>query len=241
MTSRVSTAKAALARSSLPKKSIARRRRAGQSQSGAAAPRSKTWRLNGHPPQTRSVLECGTEFRFGGTGVQQLTFWVRMRLARTHSKTLRAAQSPLCVRRSWSACAPAPLFCSALCAIALALAPNFAAAQEPVLSIENQVSGSNGPNHPTAPQSFSNGRKAHSSTTSASAASAVSGRVVQVSDNTFGLGQALEIVYPDGGHDMITLFPNLPFALFRRTLQCRRHRASQSRRRNPAVRRFGGN
>jgi hypothetical protein len=40
-------------------------------------------------------------------------------------------------------------------------------------------------------------------------------KVVPVTDKTFGLGQALEVAYPEGQRDTIALFPNLPFALIR--------------------------
>ena len=39
-----------------------------------------------------------------------------------------------------------------------------------------------------------------------------------VTDQTFGAGQAIKVSYPDGSEDWITVFPNLPFALFRSSL-----------------------
>jgi hypothetical protein len=36
-----------------------------------------------------------------------------------------------------------------------------------------------------------------------------------VTDKTFGTGQAIKVSYPDGSEDWIMVFPNLPFALFR--------------------------
>src|SRR6266516_1572121 len=39
-----------------------------------------------------------------------------------------------------------------------------------------------------------------------------------VTDQTFGAGQAIQVSYPDGSEDWITVFPNLPFALFRSSL-----------------------
>jgi melibiase-like protein len=42
-------------------------------------------------------------------------------------------------------------------------------------------------------------------------------KVVPVADKTFGNGQAIDVSYPDGCRDRITLFPRLPFALFRST------------------------
>ena len=38
---------------------------------------------------------------------------------------------------------------------------------------------------------------------------------IPVADKTFGPGQSIEISYPNGNQDRITLFPSLPFALFR--------------------------
>ena len=43
-------------------------------------------------------------------------------------------------------------------------------------------------------------------------------KVVMVKDKTFGHGQAIEVTYPNGNRDSITLFPNLPFALVRSSL-----------------------
>lgn len=45
-----------------------------------------------------------------------------------------------------------------------------------------------------------------------------SARIVPKNDKTFGLGEAIEQAYPDGGSDSILLFPRLPFVLFRATL-----------------------
>lgn len=42
--------------------------------------------------------------------------------------------------------------------------------------------------------------------------------MTNITDTTFGAGQAIEVSYPDGGKDRITVFPNLPFALFRSSL-----------------------
>ncbi len=42
--------------------------------------------------------------------------------------------------------------------------------------------------------------------------------VVAVADKTFGPGQAIEVAYPNGNRDTVTLFPHLPFALFRSSL-----------------------
>src|SRR5262245_64405802 len=38
-----------------------------------------------------------------------------------------------------------------------------------------------------------------------------------VGDWIFGEGKAIEVVYPDGSKDSMTLFPHLPFALFSST------------------------
>ena len=43
-------------------------------------------------------------------------------------------------------------------------------------------------------------------------------RVAAVADKIFGAGQAIEVTRADGGSDSITLFPALPFALFRSVL-----------------------
>ena len=43
-------------------------------------------------------------------------------------------------------------------------------------------------------------------------------KLTHVADKTFGPGNAIEITYPDGNRDVITLFPSLPFALFRASL-----------------------
>lgn len=43
-------------------------------------------------------------------------------------------------------------------------------------------------------------------------------KVVDVSDRTFGKGQAIEVAYADGNRDQILLFPGLPFVLFRSSL-----------------------
>jgi len=40
----------------------------------------------------------------------------------------------------------------------------------------------------------------------------------RVSDRTLGQGQAIEVTYPDGYHDGVTLFPGLAFALIRSSL-----------------------
>jgi len=44
-------------------------------------------------------------------------------------------------------------------------------------------------------------------------------RTVKISDRVFGKGKALEAVFPDGHRDQVMLFPDTPFALFRRTLK----------------------
>jgi hypothetical protein len=43
-------------------------------------------------------------------------------------------------------------------------------------------------------------------------------RVIAVADRTFGKGQAIEVVYPEGGRDQVLLFAGLPLVLFRSTL-----------------------
>lgn len=40
----------------------------------------------------------------------------------------------------------------------------------------------------------------------------------EVTDKTFGIGRAVDVSYPDGSKDCIMLFPKLPFALLRSTL-----------------------
>ncbi len=46
-------------------------------------------------------------------------------------------------------------------------------------------------------------------------------QVIAVSDRTFGKGQAIEVSYPDGSSDRISLFPRLSFALFHSRLHNR--------------------
>jgi len=43
-------------------------------------------------------------------------------------------------------------------------------------------------------------------------------RITSVNHPAFGVGQAIEIAYPDSSRDSVMLFPNLPFALVRTTL-----------------------
>jgi hypothetical protein len=46
-------------------------------------------------------------------------------------------------------------------------------------------------------------------------------KVVPVTDKTFGPGQSIEVAYAEGHRDTITLFPDLPFALFRSSIHNR--------------------
>ncbi len=109
--------------------------------------------------------------------------------------------------------------CSVLFLCALALA-SFASAKEPVPSIENQtlqINWSQSSNRATI--FYKPSRRAFLNGIRLGGERGVGG-VVPVEDKTFGAGKALKIEYPDGSCDKIMLFPGLPFALFRATLQC---------------------
>src|SRR5690349_8795103 len=42
--------------------------------------------------------------------------------------------------------------------------------------------------------------------------------VKKISDDTFGPGEAIEVACPDRNKDLVIIFPQLPFALFRSSL-----------------------
>lgn len=54
--------------------------------------------------------------------------------------------------------------------------------------------------------------------------------MTNVADKTFGAGQAIKVSYPDGSKDWITVFPNLPFALFRSSIHNRGKKTSVTQR-----------